>query len=387
MMPKPKIALLVNLIAPSRVGVYERLAAALDLTILHGGMERNRDSWKEVKVEGACVRRVSGSPIILTKRNRGKAIDHWFLHLEPGYVTELIRGRPDAVITLEIGFRTLVGLAYGTCFRKPVWIWWGGTAHTERQVGVFRKALRGIVARWAKRWISYGQTSTEYLLTLGIPRERILQVQNCVDESWYGASVDPTLDVRPRPVLLHVGRMVAGKGIAEFLRAAARVQREGLIFSTVLVGGGRDSAELQALAAKLRLENIHFYPAQPAKSMPAFYRSADVLIFPTMEDVWGLVANEAVLSGVPVLCSRYAGCAPELFDPECIFDPADEEQFVCALRRAIKGQLPRADRSRLKRSAEVGDIIANAVLETCVGARLIDPGVKADEILQSVTKN
>jgi glycosyltransferase involved in cell wall biosynthesis len=188
-------------------------------------------------------------------------------------------------------------------------------------------------------------------------------------------------------VLLLVGRMVAGKGIAEFLRAAAHLQQEGLTFSTVLVGGGRDSAQLQVLAAELRLENIYFYPAQAAKAMPAFYRSADVLIFPTMEDVWGLVTNEAVLSGLPVLCSRYAGCAPELFDPECIFDPADEEQFVAALRRAVRGQLPRADRSRLWSSSEVGDIIANAVLETCVGARPIDPSVKADAIPQSAIKN
>jgi glycosyltransferase involved in cell wall biosynthesis len=386
-MIKPKTALLVNLVAPSRVGGYERLAAALDLSILHGGMERNRDSWKELNVNGACVRRVSGWQMSMTKRDHGKEIDRWFLHLEPGYITELIRGRPDVVISFEMGFRTLVGLAYGACFRKPVWVWWGGTALTERHVGRFRKLLRGIVARWAKRWISYGRTSNEYLLTLGIPRERILQVQNCVDENCYGAAVEPALDVRPKPVLLHVGQMIARKGIAEFLRAAARLQQEGLTFSTVLVGGGPDSAQLQVLAAELRLENICFYPAQPAESMAAFYRSADALIFPTMEDVWGLVANEAVLSGLPVLCSCYAGCAPELFDPECIFDPADEEQFVAALRRTVKGQLPRADPSRLKRSAEVGDVIANAVLQTCVGTRPTVLSINADPISKSLTNS
>jgi glycosyltransferase involved in cell wall biosynthesis len=306
------------------------------------------------------------------------------LHLEPGYITELIRERPDAVITFEMGFRTLVGLAYGTCFRKPVWVWWGGTPHTERHVGRFRKLVRAIVACWAKCWISYGQTSTEYLLTLGIPRERILQVQNCVDETWYGTQAGSDLDVRPRPMLLHVGQMIARKGIAEFLHAAARLQQEGLTFSIVLVGGGRDSAKLQRLAIELRLDNVRFYPAQPAKAMPAFYRSADVLIFPTMTDVWGLVANEAILSGVPVLCSRYAGCAPELFDPECIFDPADEKQFVVALRRAVTGQLARADRSRLWSSAEVGDVIAKAVLASCASKYPTEPRVKAGEISRSL---
>jgi glycosyltransferase involved in cell wall biosynthesis len=383
-MIKPKVTLLVNLVAPSRVGVYERLATALDLIILHGGMERNRDSWKKLKVNGACNKRMAGWQFSLDKREGGEIFDHWFLHLEPGYITELIRERPDAVITFEMGFRTLVGLAYGTCFRKPVWVWWGGTPHTERHVGRFRKLLRGIVAGWAKRWISYGQTSTEYLLTLGIPRERILQVQNCVDETWYGTQSEPELDVQPKPVLLHVGQMIPRKGVTEFLHAAGRLQEEGLKFSIVLVGGGRDSAKLQRLAAELGLENVRFYPAQPPKAMPGFYRSADVLIFPTMTDVWGLVANEAILSGLPVLCSRYAGCAPELFDPESIFDPADEKQFVAALRRAVAGQLSRADRSRLWSSAEVGDTIAKAVLASCAGKHPTESAIKAGAISRSL---
>jgi glycosyltransferase involved in cell wall biosynthesis len=375
-MPKPKIALLVNLVAPSRVGLYERLAAALDLVILHGGMERNRDSWRDQQVEGAVSRRVRGWQVTMNKHASGQVTDRWFLHLEPGYITELIRERPDAVITFEMGFRTLVALAYGTCFRKPVWVWWGGTRHTERHVGGLRKIVRAMIARWARHWISYGRTSTDYLMTLGIPRERIVQVQNCVDETWYATQAESPLEMRPRPVLLHVGQMIARKGIAEFLYAAARLQREGLRFSTVLVGGGRDRDKLERLAADLRLQNFRSYPAQPPRAMPGFYRSADVLVFPTMEDVWGLVANEAVLSGVPVLCSRYAGCAPELFDPECIFDPAEEEEFVASLRMAVRGELPRADKSRLRSTAEVGDAIANAVLASCADTHPGKPSAK-----------
>src|SRR5258708_1169695 len=138
-MPKPRIALLVNLVAPSRVGLYEHLARTLDLTILHGGLEWNRGDWKKVSVKGACDKRMAGWQWSLAKREHGEVLDHWFLHLEPGYIIELIRERRDGVVTFEMGFRTLVALAYGTCFRKPVWVWWGGTRHTERYVGWFRK--------------------------------------------------------------------------------------------------------------------------------------------------------------------------------------------------------------------------------------------------------
>jgi glycosyltransferase involved in cell wall biosynthesis len=331
--------------------------------MLHGGIERNRSGWQGVSVPGARMREVWGWQFSLNRREHGEAYDHWFLHVEPGYFIELLRERPDAVITFEMGFRTLSALAYGAFLGKPVWVWWGGTVHTERNVGRFRRLMRWVVASRAKHWISYGQTSTEYLLALGISRARILQIQNCVDESWYELSKAPLLDVQPKPVLLHVGQMIARKGVDRLLIAAAQLQSEGVKFSLLLVGGGRDEGELRRLATELRLENIHFYPGQPPHAMPAIYRSADVLVFPTNEDVWGLVANEAVLSGLPVLCSRYAGCAPELFDPECIFDPADEKEFMLALRRAVEGGLPCPDRSRLKSSFEVGSLIARAIEE------------------------
>src|SRR3569833_695864 len=80
-----------------------------------------------------------------------------------------------------------------------------------------------------------------------------------------------------------------------------------------------------------------------------------------MEDVWGLVANEAVLSGLPVLCSTHAGCAPELFDPEAIFAPANEQEYAEGLRRTVVGRLLNAVSARFLRSAELARRIADAV--------------------------
>ena len=89
------------------------------------------------------------------------------------------------------------------------------------------------------------------------------------------------------------------------------------------------------------------------EEMPSVYRSADALIFPTLEDVWGLVANEAMLSGLPVLCSKYAGCANELFRPDNIFNPKDTDEFAVKLGKAISGELPKSDLSRLKSTSQI----------------------------------
>jgi len=213
--------------------------------------------------------------------------------------------------------------------------------------------LRAVVSRWARHWISYGQTSTEYLQSINVRRDRILQIQNSVDERLFTARVQPRFPLQPRPVLLYVGQFILRKGVELFLHTAAALQDEGLEFSIVLVGNGPDKGALEQLATTLALKSVCFIPAQKPLDMPSVYRSGDILVFPTLEDVWGLVANEAMLSGLQVLCSKNAGCAVELFSPSHVFDPENLDEFKSKLRQAITGQLAKPDCSLLKTTAQI----------------------------------
>jgi glycosyltransferase involved in cell wall biosynthesis len=82
-----------------------------------------------------------------------------------------------------------------------------------------------------------------------------------------------------------------------------------------------------------------------------------VLVFPTLDDVWGLVVNEALWSGLPALVSIYAGCARELVPVGSTFDPLDPADFTDKLRLAVKGELPSPDLTRMKRIDEVSGLI------------------------------
>ena len=172
--------------------------------------------------------------------------------------------------------------------------------------------------------------------------------------------------IEPRPVVLHVGQFIERKGIGSLLEAAAVLQKQGCEFSLLLVGSGRDKPAIERRAQALGLKNVHFQPAQAPEKMASVYRSADLLVFPTLEDVWGLVANEAVLSGIPVLCSKYAGCAPELFTSENIFSPEDPNEFARKLRDAISGGLSRADPTRLKTTRQIAAEVVQELNRTCV---------------------
>jgi len=368
---KTKVALLLNMLSPARLGLYSCLANEFDLLILHGGKEANRDSWSglEGAVPGARVVRVWGWQIPQTKRLNGKVFDEKFVHVTPGFLWHLLCFQPHAVISNEMGFRSIIALAYGTLFRKPVWIWWGGTLHSERNIGPVRKALRKVFALLPHRWVTYGQAATEYLLHLGVRADRILQSQNAVDEERFLAAVAPAWDLPQKPVVLHVGQLIERKGVGLLLDAAATLQRQGCEFSLLLVGNGRDKQELERRAQALDLKNVYFKPAQAPEKMPAVYRSGDLLVFPTLEDVWGLVANEAILSGLPVLCSKYAGCAPELFIAEAIFSPEDAASFLEKLAAAISGRLPKPETERLKTTKQLGGELVQE-LNTFIAANI-----------------
>lgn len=360
---RPRLALLVNVVAPYRVPVYRAIAAHFDTHVLVSGTEGNRSTWDDAQrsLPEVTVERARGVALHWRPRGRTGVFDHRYLHLNPALVLELRRIRPDVVVSNELGLRTFSALLYGALFRVPVFVWWGGTLHTERARSGIKRVLRRLAARWVKHWISYGQTSTEYLVRLGVPAERIVQIQNCVDEEPYRRPQPPALEPPVRPAFLFVGQMIERKGVGVLLHTAAALQREGREFSLLLVGDGPERERCERLVQELGLRHVQLLPAQPPARMPAIYHSADVLVFPTAEDVWGLVVNEALWSGLEVIASKHAGCGPELLPPDHLFDPASHRDFADAWRRALDGRLTPVDRSRLWPAARVGQTLVDAI--------------------------
>ena len=238
---------------------------------------------------------------------------------------------------------------------SPFGVLRGGTLLTEQKRSKVKKLTRHLIFKRVARWISYGETTTEYLIEgLGIERSHILQIQNCIDETQFtNPLTSPLLTPSPSPVLLYTGQFIQRKGVDLFLKAAAKVQQKGYVFSVLIAGSGIEKKALLTLAADLDLKNVTALSSQPPEAMPSVYKSADVLVFPTLEEVWGLVVNEALWSGLPVISSKYAGCAREILPDENIFDPLDSASFESMLIKAIDGELTSSNVNRLCTSAQV----------------------------------
>jgi len=362
---KKKLCIVINSIAPYRIPVYGALTESFDVTILHGGKEAGR-TWAINLPE--AIRSISvWSLKIPTRKKTGVAgvTDRTYLHLNLGVLFWLPKIRPDVIISNELGLRTIMALLYGVLMRVPVWVWWGGTMHSEKNLSGWKQKARRTLARRVKHWISYGTTSTEYLESLGVKPTRILQIQNCVEQETFLQQplVSPAYFADAvRPVLLTVGQLRARKGIDRLIQACGRLARSKE-FTLVVVGQGPERANLEALAQAEGLRRVIWLQNQSQQELSLIYRSADAFIFPTMEDIWGLVVNEAILSGLPVLCSQYAGCAAELLDEGNVFDPLSSESWDEGLARIFDGTLATPDRMRLKTWQEVGSIIRAALLK------------------------
>ncbi len=330
-------------LSPYRTPIFLGLQKEFDVTIVHGANETNRPEWKNLEEElvgqGVRVVEASGKMVQLGPEK--------FLHLEVGFLTILTRFRPDAVISVEMGFRSLCALAYGKLFGRPVWVWWGGTPHSERRLGPLKRVIRALITRCRIGWISYGVVATKYLETWPIRKESIVQIQNAVDEHLFSPEGDRVQYDGHHPVILVVGQLVDRKGLFQLLDSIGRVVRDQPNFSVKLIGSGHLRSQLEQIVSEKGITNVEFLGGVSPKSMPAYYRGADVLLFPTLEDIWGLVVNEALLCGVPVIASRYAGCAEELLEQVDTFDPLDPNDFDKAIIRAIDRRVSQPDRSKI----------------------------------------
>ena len=132
-----------------------------------------------------------------------------------------------------------------------------------------------------------------------------------------------------------------------------------------LIGGGSDEETLHDMICQRRLKNVQLLGIQPPKKLPDYYGEADVFVFPTLEDTWGLVVNEAMACGLPVLCSKWAGSSQLVHNGEngYLFDPLNHEATARIIEKVYHQQ------NRLKEMGNVSlDIIKDYTYERMYSA-------------------
>jgi glycosyltransferase involved in cell wall biosynthesis len=200
----------------------------------------------------------------------------------------------------------------------------------------------------------YGSSNREYIRKLGMADEKIFIKRAVADtENFLSVADGQPSKTGPR-VLLYVGRFSPEKNLPFLLRAFGKLRQdpENPKMMLDLVGYGPSENELRGLTEELGLSGVvRFRGKFPQAELPAIYRSADAFVLPSAIEPWGLVVNEAMLSGLPVLVSTQCGCAADLARPETgwTFSPWDEAELFRLLE--VVAYAPREELAAKGRAA------------------------------------
>ena len=329
-----RAALLTNFIAPYRVPLLECLQRRVgELRVfLSTRMEPDRPwrpEWGDLKV---VVQRT----ITLTRhlRRPGGIRQQLYIHLPYDTLPQLLRYCPEIVISGEMGARSFQAALYRLFRpRSRLLLWATLSEHTERNWGAGRRILRRFILRQADGVLVNGHSGARYVTGL-VAGSRAFIINQPVDTALYA---DTPLARSPAEAwrLIYSGRLIAQKGVLELQRALATWAERHPQRSVEIVwaGNGAAAAELAAAALPDNLRQSFTGHVDYAE-LARLYATCGALILPTHFDEWGLVVNEAMASGLPVLGSIYSQAVEEMVEEGrtgWLFDPLRPESLAAAL--------------------------------------------------------
>ncbi|MEO5930593.1 MAG: glycosyltransferase family 4 protein [Candidatus Kapaibacterium sp.] len=343
----PLVLHVTNIPTPYRIPYFRALGdvlgnAGLDLHIFFLGRGKRRREWKIAQDD------LAGLDYTVNESEGRLAIGH--------IVREIRRLRPSVVVIAWAMDPLALRLLLHCRLRKiPVLLFTGETAHTAsgRSYPAVRSVFRSIFFRLADWFLTYGTRSREYLIAGGVPPARITTGLNVVDTALFREKVESLresgeaarwrdehrmADGSPFTVhLLMVNYMIPGKGVSSTLRALKALGRDDVALH--IVGSGPREEEHRAMAEREGLgDGVFFHGYRQTSELFIFYALADIFLFPSSIDIFGLVMVEASAAGLAVIASNYSGGTVDVIQEGVtglIIDPRDRTEYVAALRRLI----------------------------------------------------
>jgi glycosyltransferase involved in cell wall biosynthesis len=200
-----------------------------------------------------------------------------------------------------------------------------GDSQIETARSPLKRALKALLYPWFLRLFDaalyVGRRSQAYYAHYGFPADRLFFSPHCVDTAWFAARATEAERWRLRSlcniapetrVLLFAGKLVPFKRPVDLVLAAATCRVRELKAEVMIAGSGALEPHLRRAAERSGVR-LHLLGFRNQTEMPAAYSAADCLVLPSDgRETWGLVANEALACGRPIIVSSACGCAPDL---------------------------------------------------------------------------
>jgi 1,2-diacylglycerol 3-alpha-glucosyltransferase len=257
-------------------------------------------------------------------------------------VAKVLREADPAVVLIP-GWATPASLiALEWCLRnqRPAVVMSESNAFDKKRYAL-AELIKRIVVSLFSAGLAGGQLQSKYLIALGLPRNRVFTGYDVVDNEYFATNAAHVRENQiafqrelrlPEKYFLASARFVSKKNLRRLMEGFAyyRDLAAPNHWKLVLLGDGPLRPELVTLRRTLDLDNDILMPGFiQYRDLPAYYALANAFVHASTTEQWGLVVNEAMATGLPVIVSNRCGCVPDLltegkngfaFNPESVED-------------------------------------------------------------------
>lgn len=296
---------------------------------------------------------VSGTdPVFVTGANKRKLNPGPLRMLAPGIIRAVRGARLDILVIHGHNFganhlATLAAKASGIPVLSR------GETHLGLPFSPSRLAWRGRIMplyyRMLDGFLVIGERNRAFYRAMGVAEDRLFDFPYTVDNDRMIAASTLTAEERARlraryglrrgvPAVLYASKFMKRKHPDAVIEAVRRLRAEGLEVDALMVGSGDTEAALKSQAAKVPGHPIAFPGFINQQELPRLFGACDIFALPSEAEPWGLIINEAMCGGMPILASEEIGSVADLVgdgDNGLLYPAGDTAMLTAALRRLI----------------------------------------------------
>jgi glycosyltransferase involved in cell wall biosynthesis len=264
----------------------------------------------------------------------------------------LYDARPEVIAIPSWGHpEMLAALLWGLRSGTPCVVMTDSNQYDKRRWFVIEAVKRRII-RLFQAGLVPSKKERSYLEVLGMVRERVFEGYDVVDNEHFrkgaeraraqAAELRASLGL-PAAYFLAAARYIEKKNLLRLLAAYARYRELAgpQAWSLVMLGDGPQRPQLERTCSAAGFGNAVLLTGfKQYEEMPSYYGLANALVLASISEQWGLVVNEAMACGLPVLVSKRCGCATTLVQDRVngyTFDPLDIEGLARLMHKLSSG--------------------------------------------------
>ena len=344
-----RILFLTNYASPYRVRFFDELGKSAQVTVLYsdrrGTLSHRDEKWFEEGQGGFQGIQLSGA-IGKGRRTLCFSVLRW---LKRDYDAIIVAGYSSPTAILAMLWMRLLGIPFYMEID-------GGLIRESRGA---RYQLKRFLVRLPSGWLTTGKYPTHFLTHYGADPNRVVEypfssfferdILPDIPTSEEKKNLRKDLGIPEDRMILAVGQFIYRKGFDVLLHAATKLPSDVGIY---IVGGEADERYTK-LRQELELEKkVHFWGFRTREQLAQLYRAADVFCLPTREDIWGLVVNEAMAFGLPVVTTDQCVAGMELVEEGvngCLVPIEDADALSDGLNRVLSSDMEAMGRESLRK--------------------------------------